>query len=251
MLVAGDVLGDVRAGTLGVAHLAEDAAARAGDAFDGFERSELNGVTYWGQTLLCLGGLGEPARNWVAIRRFKSGYTHISRRLLTKLPSSTFSQSANPPGLCRKISFLSAGLFCLFKMRYDKSHLSIVDQVARLTSRGMEGDPLVMAERLSVANYHRLTAYWYPFRSSDHSFAPGTDFETVWRRYVFDRQLRLLVLDAIERFEVALRTQFSFHHSKLFGPFGYYDSPASLPKLGDLKHAGRARGQAVALGGCN
>jgi hypothetical protein len=44
VLVAGDVLGDVRAGALGVAHLAEDAAARAGDAFDGFERSELNGV---------------------------------------------------------------------------------------------------------------------------------------------------------------------------------------------------------------
>jgi hypothetical protein len=39
VLVAGDVLGDVRAGALGVAHLAEDAAARAGDAFDGFERS--------------------------------------------------------------------------------------------------------------------------------------------------------------------------------------------------------------------
>ena len=39
MLVAGDVLGDVGAGTLGVAHLAEDASARAGDAFDGFKRS--------------------------------------------------------------------------------------------------------------------------------------------------------------------------------------------------------------------
>ena len=39
MLVTGDVLGDMRAGALGVAHLAEDAAARAGDAFDGFERS--------------------------------------------------------------------------------------------------------------------------------------------------------------------------------------------------------------------
>jgi hypothetical protein len=45
VLVAGDVLGDMRAGALGVAHLAEDAAARAGDAFDGFERSELNGGT--------------------------------------------------------------------------------------------------------------------------------------------------------------------------------------------------------------
>jgi hypothetical protein len=39
VLVAGNVLGDVRAGALGVAHLAEDAAARAGDAFDGFEPS--------------------------------------------------------------------------------------------------------------------------------------------------------------------------------------------------------------------
>ena len=45
MLIAGDVLGDVGAGTFGVAHLAEDAAAGAGDAFDGFERSELNGGT--------------------------------------------------------------------------------------------------------------------------------------------------------------------------------------------------------------
>ena len=32
MLVAGDVLGDVGAGAFGVAHLAEDTSARAGDA---------------------------------------------------------------------------------------------------------------------------------------------------------------------------------------------------------------------------
>ena len=38
MLVAGDVLGDVGTGTFGVAHLAEDTPARAGDAFDSFER---------------------------------------------------------------------------------------------------------------------------------------------------------------------------------------------------------------------
>ena len=47
MLVAGDVLGDVSTGAFGVAHLAEDASARAGDAFDGFERTvriELDGV---------------------------------------------------------------------------------------------------------------------------------------------------------------------------------------------------------------
>ena len=43
MLVAGDVLGDVGAGTFGVAHLAEDTSARAGDAFDSFEGSTIMG----------------------------------------------------------------------------------------------------------------------------------------------------------------------------------------------------------------
>jgi hypothetical protein len=61
VLVAGDVLGDVGAGTFGVAHLAEDTSARAGDAFDGFERSvgiKLDAVRgraarIMGQTPLC------------------------------------------------------------------------------------------------------------------------------------------------------------------------------------------------------
>ena len=57
MLVAGDVLGDVGAGTFGVAHLAEDSSARAGDAFDGFERSvgiELDAVR--GRAARIMGG---------------------------------------------------------------------------------------------------------------------------------------------------------------------------------------------------
>jgi hypothetical protein len=35
---------------------------------------------------------------------------------------------------------------------------------------------------------------------------PGTNFETVLATYVFDRELRLLLLDAIERIEISLRT---------------------------------------------
>jgi abortive infection bacteriophage resistance protein len=81
-------------------------------------------------------------------------------------------------------------------------------------------------------NYYRLSGYWYPFRQGDdHEFLPGTSFETIWRRYTFDRQLRLLTLDAIERFEVAIRTQFAYHHSKDHGPFGYATDPTSRPKL--------------------
>ena len=127
-------------------------------------------------------------------------------------------------------------------MKFEKPALTIDQQVQRLLERGMEGDAALMAERLAVVSYYRLSGYAVPFRktvdengvvklSDDGAFLPGTTFETVWRRYVFDRQLRLLVMDALERFEVALRTQLAHHHSLQHGPFGYAMTRASRPKF--------------------
>lgn len=95
----------------------------------------------------------------------------------------------------------------------------------------MQGDPEVMAERLKVVSYYRLTAYWHPFREPDRTFAEGTQFDVIWDRYVFDRHLRLLVLDAIERIEIAIRTQIAHHHGLAHGPFAYADTPTALPNL--------------------
>lgn len=73
---------------------------------------------------------------------------------------------------------------------------------------------------LERVGYYRLSGYWYPFRKSsiqadpvtgklklivDDNFRLGTTFHTVMDLYVFDKRLRLLFLDAIERVEVALR----------------------------------------------
>lgn len=121
-------------------------------------------------------------------------------------------------------------------MRYEKPHLSIEQQVDLLRARGMVGDPDFMAGCLRQANYHRLAAYWHPYRDLDHRFKAGTRFEHIWRLYVFDRRLRLLILDALERFEVGLRTAFALHHSRLYGPFGYAEQPESLPKMGEGEH---------------
>ena len=41
--------------------------------------------------------------------------------------------------------------------------------------------------------------------------------------YIFDRELRLLVLDAIERVEVALRAQWAHHMAMTYGSHGYLD----------------------------
>lgn len=124
-------------------------------------------------------------------------------------------------------------------MRYTKPALSVEDQVQRLRDRGMQGDPQVMAQRLAVVSYYRLTAYWHPFRNADRTFADGTLFDTVWDRYVFDRHLRLLVLDAIERIEITIRTQLAQHHGLAHGPFAYADTPASLPYLRDQSRRSR------------
>ena len=52
---------------------------------------------------------------------------------------------------------------------------------------------------LDHIGYYRLTGYMYPFQAKDgsHKFKPGTDFNSIVNHYIFDRKLRLLLLDAI------------------------------------------------------
>jgi abortive infection bacteriophage resistance protein len=116
-------------------------------------------------------------------------------------------------------------------MKYTKPPLTIDEQVGLLLSRGMAGDPVLMARRLTAVNYYRLSGYWYTFRNPDDTLKPGTTFDLVWNTYVFDRHLRLLVMDAIERIEIAVRSLIAYHHAHEHGAFAYALDPASLPKM--------------------
>ncbi|MES1937124.1 Abi family protein [Salinisphaera hydrothermalis] len=105
---------------------------------------------------------------------------------------------------------------------FDKPPLTFEAQLNKLHERGMQFDDRARAESLLARlNYYRLTAYWFPFYADAQGteFLPDTCFETVIAHYEFDRQLRLLMLDAIERFEVALRTQFAYHIAHELGSF--------------------------------
>lgn len=98
-------------------------------------------------------------------------------------------------------------------MQFNKSPLSYQEQIEQLISRGMLIDNHGRARRyLSHLNYYRLAAYWLPFEQdhATHTFKPGTTFDGVIEHYIFDRELRLLVLDAIERFEVSLRAHWAY-----------------------------------------
>jgi abortive infection bacteriophage resistance protein len=124
-------------------------------------------------------------------------------------------------------------------MKYAKPALSYEQQADQLLDRGMVGDRDLIISRLQAVSYYRLSGYWYPFRLQnasdsnlrDDRFREGTTFEEVWNPYAFDRRLRLLVMDAIERIEVAVRSQLAYHHSHRHDAFAYATDPASLPSL--------------------
>ena len=54
-----------------------------------------------------------------------------------------------------------------------------------------------------------------------HTLKPETWFEDIIDRYNFDRQLRLILFDAIERIEIALRTKMIYHLSISNGGLWY------------------------------
>jgi abortive infection bacteriophage resistance protein len=121
-------------------------------------------------------------------------------------------------------------------MKYAKPPLTLEQQADQLLARGMAGDRDLMIARLRSVSYYRLSGYWLPFRNTDDTYKPGTSFDIAWNRYVFDRRLRLLVMDAIERIEVAVRSQLAHHHSLHYGAFAYATDHGTLPKLTPKEH---------------
>lgn len=109
-------------------------------------------------------------------------------------------------------------------MRYPKGALSFSDQVAQLRERGLlVPDSDRALHWLQRVSYYRLSAYFLPFKDGE-CFRPETKFNDVAGLYIFDSKLRLIVLDAIERIEVALRTSITYEIGHAYGPFGHTDS---------------------------
>ncbi|MEI8641428.1 Abi family protein [Pseudoalteromonas sp. Hal099] len=86
---------------------------------------------------------------------------------------------------------------------------------------------------LAISIIHRLGTYWWSFIEDhqNHTFKSGTTFEQVLNLYSFDRELRLLLLDAIERIEVSLRTQWAYHLAKKHGSHAHLNPTTFTSKF--------------------
>ncbi len=128
-----------------------------------------------------------------------------------------------------------AGFLCLASSRMSRTFTKPArthrEQLALLRSRGMEiGNEASALLHLRHINYYRLRAYWLPYEQpaadGDHAFKSGTRFDDIVDIYGFDRKLRLMVMDAIERVEVSIRTAWAYQIAHRYGPHGYTDSAA-------------------------
>lgn len=106
-----------------------------------------------------------------------------------------------------------------------KPSKSIQEQIALLQSRNMQFRNINDAPHfLSNISYYRLKGYWWELQDDkiNHHFAPNSYFEDVIDLYNFDRHFRLIVFNAIERIEIALRTKLIYHLSQSHGPHWYF-----------------------------
>ncbi|OFX19897.1 MAG: hypothetical protein A2033_00420 [Bacteroidetes bacterium GWA2_31_9] len=106
-------------------------------------------------------------------------------------------------------------------MQYNKPPLSIAAQISNLKKRGLIIDNIEFAENtLKFISYYRLRAYTYPFQNnsnSEHNFIYKISFEEIIKLYEFDRDLRLITFNAIERIEIALRTLIIYNYAISYG----------------------------------
>src|SRR6266571_3099430 len=120
---------------------------------------------------------------------------------------------------------------------YTKPALTFDQQLAHLEARGLAVSNREGAlQALSTISYYRLSGYWHPFRERVHgvlgdTFEAGATFEQALGLYEFDRRLRLLVLDAIERVEVAIRTSVTYQLGHRYGAFGYENAANFHPRF--------------------
>lgn len=118
-------------------------------------------------------------------------------------------------------------MFMSQKLVFDKPAISVESQI-NLLKKNIIIDNIDLARHCpNTIGYYRLMIYFKPFLSknnSDNAIKPSIPFQDILQLYLFDRELRLLVADAIERIEVAFRTAISNTMSLTYGPHWYLKS---------------------------
>lgn len=123
-----------------------------------------------------------------------------------------------------------------FNAPYNNVH----DLVQLLMSRGLTIDTPLKAERyLSTIGYYRLSAYMIPLMKMPKSlkqFKPGASFKQAMMLYRFDKKLRMLIFNEIEKVEVAIRATIVNTICELTGDKFWMTNPVHFADVGKFSN---------------
>jgi abortive infection bacteriophage resistance protein len=135
-------------------------------------------------------------------------------------------------------------------LQSPKPHNTYTELVSLLKQRKMLiSDEERATRKLAQIGYYRLSGFWYPCRQGkmdengnyvtnaatglpvrEDIFQEGTDFDLIIDLYLFDKKLRQLMLDAIERVEIHVRSVIA-HEIGRFDSLAYQNQSFINPKV--------------------
>ena len=128
----------------------------------------------------------------------------------------------------------------LNRISYNKPYKSAKDLVQLLQTRGLIINNLNRAENyIRHIGYYRLSAYMYPHLEKPkekHVYKNNKTFQNVLDLYKFDKKLRLLIFNEIEKIEIAVRSAIVNHACEIFNDTywitdsKYFMSPSKFQK---------------------
>ena len=104
-----------------------------------------------------------------------------------------------------------------------KEYKTIDEQIALLRSRGLAiADEELARDFLLRNNYYRISGYSLTLRSHD-VFSKNASFQNIVDIYCFDHEFRHILLQYIEKIEVAVKSVYTHEFTRRHGPTGYLD----------------------------
>ena len=104
-----------------------------------------------------------------------------------------------------------------------KEYKTIDEQIALLRSRGLAiADEELAKDFLLRNNYYRISGYSLTLRSHD-VFSKNASFQNIVDIYCFDHEFRHVLLQYIEKIEVAVKSVYTNEFTRRHGPTGYHD----------------------------
>lgn len=123
--------------------------------------------------------------------------------------ASVLAKPLNNAQIVRGVFFVYTHLNMANLIPFTKRLESSENLVNLLESRGLQiCDRNKAIQYLDNIGYYRLSAYMYPLLKmpkTAHLYKEGSTFKKVMMLYRFDKKLRLLMFNEIEKIEIAIR----------------------------------------------